>query len=324
MKKSLLLFGLILIGGGAFAQEVKWGEAGSRTDYRNNADDTSNLSGFYQAFDPINYPAGAADWWHLLDVKHSNPQNHFAMQFAGSFFDQKLYFRKTQNLPNTPWSQVVLIRDGKTGLMTDNPRAQFDVGLASTNNTEVITSILARLPEWNDNAIGNCLAVKAGNTQPINARSYSLEHYFGPYLNSSINFHRGANAGDGFLTFATSAGSERMRITYWGDVGIGTTAPQSKLAVAGTITAQKVKVTATGWPDYVFADDYPLPSLSAVEEYIRTHRHLPEIPAANDVEKNGQDLGEMNKKLLQKVEELTLYVIELQKQVNALQEKVNK
>ncbi|RAJ75655.1 hypothetical protein CLV59_109269 [Chitinophaga dinghuensis] len=326
MKKSLLLFVLTLAGLGAYAQvdTIKWGLEDSRTEWKNDAGALPHLSGFFQANAPVNYPDGAKGWWHLLDIRHSNAVNLFAMQFAGGFYDQKLYFRKTANSASTPWSQVVLTRDGKTGLMTDNPRALFDVGLSSTNNTDVITSVLARLPEWNDNGIGNCLAVRSGNTQPTDVKSFSLEHYFGQYLNSSINFYRGSDAGDGFMTFATSAGTERMRITYWGNVGIGTTTPQSKLAVAGTITAQKVKVTATGWPDFVFADDYQLPSLSAVEQYIRTHRHLPEVPAADEVEKNGQDLGEMNKKLLQKVEELTLYVIELQKQVNALQEKVNK
>ncbi|WP_217607270.1 hypothetical protein [Chitinophaga sp. GbtcB8] len=99
-----------------------------------------------------------------------------------------------------------------------------------------------------------------------------------------------------------------------GSVGIGTTNPQAKLAVNGDVFAKKIKVTQTGWPDYVFGEDYALPSLAVVEKYINEHKHLPGIPTATAVEKEGLDLGEMNKQLLQKVEELTLYLIELKKE----------
>lgn len=103
-------------------------------------------------------------------------------------------------------------------------------------------------------------------------------------------------------------------------VGIGTLVPQSELSVKGTITAQRVKVTQTGWADYVFHKDYQLPSLDAVENYVRSNQHLEGIPSAAEVEKDGIDVGEMNKKLLAKVEELTLYLIEQNKKIAALEE----
>ncbi|WP_298731625.1 hypothetical protein [uncultured Chitinophaga sp.] len=94
----------------------------------------------------------------------------------------------------------------------------------------------------------------------------------------------------------------------------GTTA----LRVNGDIAAKRLKVMQTGWPDYVFQPDYCLPSLLELEEYVKANRHLPDMPSAKEVEKEGLDVGEMNKKLLQKVEELTLYLIDMKKEINRL------
>ncbi|KAA2242423.1 hypothetical protein F0L74_07705 [Chitinophaga agrisoli] len=105
-----------------------------------------------------------------------------------------------------------------------------------------------------------------------------------------------------------------------GNVGIGTATPGSyKLAVEGTIGARKIKVTAgPGWPDFVFEPGYQLPALHDLEAFIKTNKHLPDVPSAKDVEDDKLDLGEMDKKLLQKVEELTLYIIDLKKENETL------
>jgi len=83
----------------------------------------------------------------------------------------------------------------------------------------------------------------------------------------------------------------------------------------------EVRLDAIGinWPDYVFADDYKLRSLSAVEEFVNTHHHLPNVPSEKEIAEDGINLGKMNAILLEKVEELTLYVIELEKKVDALE-----
>ncbi|WP_188876190.1 hypothetical protein [Sphingobacterium alkalisoli] len=108
-----------------------------------------------------------------------------------------------------------------------------------------------------------------------------------------------------------------------GNVGIGANATSDKLAVNGNIRAKEIKVETANWPDYVFSEEYELMPLSAIEQYIRGNGHLPEIPKATQVEKDGLSLGEMNKLLLKKIEELTLHLIEKEKQINEQQKKID-
>ncbi|MNK94937.1 hypothetical protein D3C87_1151580 [compost metagenome] len=109
-----------------------------------------------------------------------------------------------------------------------------------------------------------------------------------------------------------------------GNVGIGTDDSRGyKLAVNGKIRAQEIKVEASPWPDYVFARDYQLPTLQETEKHIKDKGHLPGIPSAAEVKANGIDVGEMNAKLLQKIEELTLHLIKMEKRANRQQKEIN-
>ena len=119
-------------------------------------------------------------------------------------------------------------------------------------------------------------------------------------------------------------GSDKLIITKLGKVGIGTTEPDYLLSVAGTIGCGEVIVEdVSEWADFVFEPEYELMSLKELDNFIQENKHLPEIPTTKEVEENGISVGEMNAKLLQKIEELTLYVIELKKE-NEEQKQTNK
>ncbi len=121
---------------------------------------------------------------------------------------------------------------------------------------------------------------------------------------------------------ANYTGAVSMIIGSGGNVGIGTVSSGEKLSVNGKIRAKEVKVEATNWPDYVFERGYELPALSETERHIKEKGHLPGIPSAKEVKENGVELGEMNKKLLEKIEELTLHLIEMEKKMKVLEQVV--
>ncbi len=143
----------------------------------------------------------------------------------------------------------------------------------------------------------------------------------------------GATSLPGEIRLATSNGSswpvDRMVIDSEGNVVIGqglTTPVGYKLYVEDGILAERVKVAVKNsgdWADFVFEDDYELRNLTEVENYIKTNKTLPDVPSADEVVNNGIDLGSMDALLLQKIEELTLYVIQQQKEIESLKGKLN-
>jgi hypothetical protein len=134
----------------------------------------------------------------------------------------------------------------------------------------------------------------------------------GAYLQTHNNFD---------LLFSTNNGSAQMILQKaTGNVGIGTSNPTYKLSVNGNVRAKEV-VVETGWADYVFDENYKLKDLSEVEKFIQQYKHLPNIPSATEIETKGLNLGEVQKKMMEKIEELTLYVIELKKEIELLKEK---
>ncbi len=143
------------------------------------------------------------------------------------------------------------------------------------------------------------------------------------YLDGGSNTYISEVASDA-INFVTG-GTEQMRIDANGTVCIGTTGPWSdyKLAVNGWMIATKVKVESySNWPDFVFEKKYHLMSLKELEGYINKNNHLPDVPTASEVERNGLDLADNQAILLKKIEELTLYIINQQKDIDGLKKKV--
>jgi hypothetical protein len=168
------------------------------------------------------------------------------------------------------------------------------------------------------------------------------------YTANEIAFGGAVFPTDTSLVIWSNSGANNYLVLQpsWGNTGVGTYTPNAKLHVNGTtgilvggnsariatgyslsvdgkIMAEEVTVqNSTAWPDYVFANDYKLMPLNELEASINKNKHLPNIPSAAVVEKEGISLGQMNRKLMEKVEELTLYIIELNKKNDALAQKV--
>jgi len=180
---------------------------------------------------------------------------------------------------------------------------------------------------------GKGLMVSSGNvgigtTTPAAKLQINTAAGGGPFQ-PVLSFVEGANPTYGFTFLQddqttgdlqlnrVTAGINTQMLTFQrntGNLGIGTTDPGSyKLAVNGTIHSKAVIIDLIGWPDYVFKRNYKLMPLAQVKSYIDRNHHLPEMPTDKEVENRGLDVGEMNKLLTKKVEELTLYLIEKDK-----------
>lgn len=209
---------------------------------------------------------------------------------------------------NLSWVNLFSVKkDGNVGIGTTNPIYKLDVQGGAVNiNLDNFSALGGQITVSNGHGSQNG-SVRL-NLRNGNAISWIKGVVTGTNTNtgSAIVFGVPSNSSDGV---------ERMRITSSGDVGIGTDNPNGyKLAVAGKVRAQEIKVEMANWPDYVFDKSYHLRSLSETESHIKAKGHLPGIPTAVEVKASGIDLGEMNAKLLQKIEELTLYLIELKKE----------
>ncbi|WP_343522285.1 hypothetical protein [Pedobacter sp.] len=539
----------------------------AQTGVRNDAGlqgDAGAVSGFFETASPVNYPAGASSWWHLLDVRHSNQVNNYAMQMAGSFFDQNFYLRKTNGNAQQPWLRILteyngVLSSGNINIetsagqsfftgrqlgdtygygagifraLTDNPNGSqnfyfdgvtagnrlfsvradgqgyFAGGLGidvpnpmaklhirkmdafsdgNASGSTIDNLLLIQTPYtsvnpgstngagykwgiqlWGRNDVGQLSADKSVGIYAVSEdpglgfnRSVGLAIHTSPFdqanrevlrvaasgflglgtpsprekfdlwggkmtitgddhngtamittynglalysnnqLSNGISISPSGNIGigtgtayagaklhvqggamvlgnnsvihntDGYLSLGNilensspvisdwtskttmllngldystigfhdsgsrvdfiRVGNGTMELGYdggfgapniklpggiWnsaGNVGIGMNNPSEKLTVNGKIKAREIRVDGSGAPDYVFEENYRKLSLGEIEQYIKVNKHLPEVPSAKEFEKEGMAVGEMNKLLLKKIEELTLHLIEQEK-----------
>lgn len=150
---------------------------------------------------------------------------------------------------------------------------------------------------------------------------YSIEYVLddnNTHTNGGLNFWKPWGN-----TYDNAAHNNIMFLANNSYVGIGTGSPTHKLTVNGWISCEGVKVISAVGADFVFSDNYKLLSLAEVEDFINKNKHLPEIASAEEMAKDGVDMNELQIKLLQKIEELTLYMIQLQNDNEELKNKVN-
>lgn len=160
------------------------------------------------------------------------------------------------------------------------------------------------------------------STVPELKNSFSMTHYglAAPHAGGSADLWLAGN--HGIHMFTNGNANPRLSISYTGNIGVNVSNPQYTLDVKGAIRATEVKIESVdNFPDYVFMENYPLRPLSEVSEFIKANGHLPEIPSVREVKEQGMSLVEMNKKLLQKIEELTLYIIDQQRQIDELKKR---
>ncbi len=226
-----------------------------------------------------------------------------------AFTDADLYIRSGYDAGWEAWRKII-VADGKgyVGIGTNNPQTQLEV-----QGTAIIYN-------------------KNGDNYNENLRLPSSQYGYSCIALGAIAGTTGTGFGQWSLVKFPEKLASKFSIRHFdkdhlsiltnGYVGVGTTTPQEKLSVNGNIRAKEIKVEATNWPDYVFEEDYPLTPLPEIEAFIKINKHLPDIPSAQKIAEEGLSVGEMNKLMMKKIEELTLYLIEKDKEVHKLNEKM--
>lgn len=231
-------------------------------------------------------------------------------------------FDPIANLPGSGYSLWMSAHNGIRLFTGSNPRLTIDrsgkVGIGTVTPTVDLNVVgriaIAPTGTFSDEGYnGNLVITKPkASGQYINMiRQSSCIWSIGMLYNTNTFCIAGGTAED------SKFNNSHFTIASNGNVGIGTGNPANKLSVNGTIQAKEIKVETFG-ADFVFEEDYELPSLEEVSDHIKEKKHLPGIPSAKEMQENGVGLGDLNIKLLQKIEELTLYVIQLQNEVKEL------
>jgi hypothetical protein len=232
------------------------------------------------------------------------------------------FYTNSSNRDGVPTEKFRITSYGNVGIGTASPGSNLDI--QATNPTSLSSSTNQ---STSTGTVYGTIAFRS--FLGVGSQFYGNNDALIQTVRDNASWSGNAFTHDAGLAFYTNssnrdgAPTEKFRITSYGNVGIGTTSPDEKLTVKGKIHSQEVIVDAmTTVPDYVFEPDYKLTSLTELKRYVDQNHHLPNIPSANEIEKNGIQLGDMSMKLLKTIEELTLHIIELNNQVKLQNEKI--
>jgi len=220
---------------------------------------------------------------------------------------------------------------GNVGIGTSSPAGKLEINYAGGQLRLSGGTVPAGV--WTDAADRFYLADWATGTKGLQANLTTGNVGIGssPHATYKLDVNGTINASSLYVNGQPFSGSQwttsgsNAYFGLSGNVGIGSANPDAKLTVNGTVHAKEVRVDlSVPGPDYVFDKDYKLLSLEDVNAYIEKHHHLPEVPSAAEMEKNGISLSEMNMILLKKVEELTLYLLEQDAIIKSQSERLSK
>lgn len=259
--------------------------------------------GFGYGQDLLNVPASIG---HIVTAASGNTKG--ALFFA------------TRNVTtdNAPVERMRIDAEGNVGIGTTAPATRLDVQVDANRRFRV--SDVSGTQPYDFVTGGTAITLSRPSDGAMANGIYTYSN------TTKDNMAIGSRSDLVFLAGSSGIGyqTERMRILEDGNVGIGITTPSEKLSVNGNIKAKKIIVSQTGWADHVFNDDYQLKPLQEVASFIKMNKRLPEVPSAKEVAEKGVSLGDTQALLLKKVEELTLYLIKMQSQLDSANKKIKR
>jgi len=242
-------------------------------------------------------------------VQQSQPFNHYG---------SNLIFQVHNFGPSTSYVNALTLKEDGTALFGNS------VGIGTTTPAEMLDVLGNPVFGTSQERLSMGSGSLAFNRRVIDGAIYNTSIYAYQFQHTGSSVPGSDNLSlQVYQPGGPNVTANALSINGYGNVGIGTTSQDTyKLAVNGTIHSKAVIIDLIGWPDYVFKKDYQLMPLAQVKSYIDQNHHLPEMPTDKEVEGKGLDVGEMNKLLTKKVEELTLYLIEKDKE-NKEQQQTN-